>query len=311
LLPGGRLVEDAAARAEVAAVWGEVPATPGRDIAGILKAVAEGALGGLVVGAVDPADTPDPAWAAAALENAGFVLSLELRHSAVTAHADVVLPVAPVAEKAGRFVNWEGRRRPFDSTITGTGALSDFRVLDALAEEVDEPIGLSSLDAVRAEIAGLGVTATRPAAPSVKVPAPVTSDAGQAVLATWAELIDAGRGQDGDEHLAGTATRVVAHLSPATAESVGIAEGELVTVSNERGAITAPASIIPMADAVVWLPTNARGSAVRGVLAAWSGDAVSVARAADGATAGTQAHPFELVLVRVDEQDATSDGGAA
>ena len=74
----------------------------------------DGAARRPVVGGVDPADLADPAAARAALATAGFVVSLEMRHSAVTEHADVVLPVAAVAEKAGRFVDWEGRRRPFD-----------------------------------------------------------------------------------------------------------------------------------------------------------------------------------------------------
>ena len=40
---------------------------------------------------------------------------------------------------------------------------------------------------------------------------------GEAVLATWHELLDAGRGQDGDEHLAGTAKPARAIMSAATA----------------------------------------------------------------------------------------------
>ena len=38
-----------------------------------------------------------------------FVVCLEQRESSVTALADVVLPVAAQAEKAGTFLNWEGR----------------------------------------------------------------------------------------------------------------------------------------------------------------------------------------------------------
>ena len=40
-----------------------------------------------------------------------FVVSLELRHSEVTERADVVFPVAPTTQKAGAFINWEGRFR--------------------------------------------------------------------------------------------------------------------------------------------------------------------------------------------------------
>jgi len=62
-------------------------------------------------------------------------VSLELRESAVTAVADVVFPVAPVVEKAGAFVNWEGRVRPFNPALQ-TNAIPDLRVLAYLADEL-------------------------------------------------------------------------------------------------------------------------------------------------------------------------------
>ncbi|MGH3468345.1 MAG: NADH-quinone oxidoreductase subunit G, partial [Thermocrispum sp.] len=126
LLPGGPAVTDAAARGKLESLWGlaagSLPGESGRDTAGILAAAAAGELGALVVGGVDPDDLADPAAARAGLEAAGFVVSLELRPSAVTERADVVLPIAPADEKAGSFRNWEGRDRPFDVTLEGTGA---------------------------------------------------------------------------------------------------------------------------------------------------------------------------------------------
>ena len=121
LLPIGRPVTDAAARAEVARTWGKssLPASPGRDTAAMLAAAADGELGALVVAGVDPADLPDPQAALHAIEMAPFVVSLELRASAVTARADVVFPVAAVAEKAGTFVNWEGRGGSFGRRAAG------------------------------------------------------------------------------------------------------------------------------------------------------------------------------------------------
>ena len=119
LLPGGRRVTDAAARADVARAWGvgSLPAEPGRDTGEILAAAAAGEIDALLVGGVDPADLPDPQAALAAIEQAGFVVSLELRASAVTDRADVVLPVAAVAEKPGTFVNWEGRPGEFGAAL--------------------------------------------------------------------------------------------------------------------------------------------------------------------------------------------------
>ena len=279
LLPGARLVSDAAARAEVEAVWGApVPDQPGRDVDAILAAAAEGSLPALLVGAVDPDDTADPATARRALETAGFIVSLEIRHSAVTDHADVVLPVAPVAEKAGRFVTWEGRRRPFELTIAGTGAMSDGRVLHALAEELDVELNLPTVAAARAELLQLGTAASRPAAPTVHGTEPPEPDDGEALLATWPELLDAGRMQDGDEHLAGTAKPVRARVGKRTAKKLGVASGDSIAVSTDAGALVVPVEIDTMPEGVVWLPTNARGCAVRATLGAVPGTPVRLTR---------------------------------
>jgi NADH-quinone oxidoreductase subunit G len=284
LLPGGRSVIDDSARVEVERIWGaSVPSAPGRTAEQILVAAREAKLGALVVGGVDPGDFTNPTVALMALSNVGFVVSLETRASAVTERADVVLPVAPAAEKAGQFVNWEGRRRPFDLTLTSTGALSDARVLDSLAVELDVFLGVSTVAAVRAELDRLGASATRPPAsappaPGSSVPTPA---AGQAVLATWAELLDGGRMSDGDENLAGTAKPARALLSAATAAAAGVIEGEPILVATVQGAIEVPAVIADVIDGVVWLPTNARGCSVRSSLGTTAGSLVTISRGGD------------------------------
>ncbi|EUA94044.1 molybdopterin oxidoreductase family protein [Mycobacterium ulcerans str. Harvey] len=66
---------------------------------------------------MEPDDFADPDAVLAALDAAGFVVSLELRHSPVTERADVVFPVAPTTQKSGAFVNWEGRYREFEPSL--------------------------------------------------------------------------------------------------------------------------------------------------------------------------------------------------
>ncbi|MFN3340622.1 MAG: molybdopterin dinucleotide binding domain-containing protein [Dietzia sp.] len=100
--------------------------------------------------------------------------------------------------------------------------------------------------------------------------------AGQAVLATWRMLLDSGRMQDGEPHLAGTARSPVARLSRATAQEVGVADGEPLSVSTERGSITLPCAVTEMPDRVVWLPQNSPGSPVNATLAAAAGDIVRI-----------------------------------
>ncbi|HSY14783.1 MAG TPA: NADH-quinone oxidoreductase subunit G [Jatrophihabitantaceae bacterium] len=278
LLPGGRPIADDAARVEVERVWNaSIPTIPGRDIDAILAGARDGSVQALVVGGLDPHDLAAPADAIAALDGVGFIVSLEIRESAVTARADVVLPVAPAAEKAGRFVTWEGRRRPFDLTLTNTGAMSDARVLDALAEELDVNLGLPDVRAAREELLRLAPSAARVAGPAVAPAGVVAAERGTAILASWHELLDAGRLSDGDENLAGTAKPARALLNAATAAELGLAAGELLSVSTERGVITVPLTIAELPDRVVWLPTNARGSSVRATLGAVAGDVVTLA----------------------------------
>jgi len=277
LLPGGRPVADPAARVDVATAWasGSLPDGAGRDTAAILDAVHSGAVRALLVGGRDLDDLPDPLAARAAVDAAPFVVSLELRSSAVTERADVVLPVAPAVEKAGTFLTWEGRPRPFTEALRGTNALADVRVLHALADAMGLDLGLPDPAAAWREFRELGhwdgdPAAFRPVGPA----APATPGEGEAVLASWPMLLDAGRLQDDEPYLAGTARLPVARLSPATAGAHGLADGREVTVSTDRGSVTLPLVVTDMPDGVVWLPTNSGPSRVRPLLAAAPGSLV-------------------------------------
>ncbi|MBS9533694.1 NADH-quinone oxidoreductase subunit G [Mycobacterium sp. M1] len=280
LLPGGRPLGDAAARTEVEKAWGTtVPAEPGRDTAGILAAAAAGELSALLVGGVEPGDLADPDAALAALDAVGFLVSLELRHSEVTERADVVLPVAPTAEKSGTFVNWEGRHRRFGVTLADTGSMPDVRVLDSIADEMGVALGLATVDAARDELQRLGVwSGARATAPDVTATAPAQPDAGEAVLASWRMLLDAGLMQDGEPNLAGTARVPVVRLSAQTATEIGAFGGDAVSVVTDRGAVTLPLVITEMPDRVVWLPMNSAGSAVHRELGATAGSVVRIER---------------------------------
>ncbi len=281
LLPGGRPVGDAAARVDMAAAWGvdRLPDAPGRDLTQIVEAAATGGLGALVVGAVDPHDLPDPARALQALDAVRFVVSLEVRTSAVTDRADVVLPVAPVSERAGTYLDWEGRYRHFEAALE-SHAMPDLRVLWMVADQMDVDLGVRDVEATRTEIAQLGAwEGERVPRPDVAAAEPAAPVAGEAVLATWHLLLDAGRGQDGEPYLAGTAHRPHARLSPATAAETGLVTGDPLDVSTDSGRITLPVVVSAMADRVVWVPTNSPGSAVRATLRADAGSIVRLARA--------------------------------
>ncbi|GGZ14006.1 NADH-quinone oxidoreductase subunit G [Streptomyces nitrosporeus] len=272
VLPGGRPAADPRAREEVASLWGVagLPGRLGRDTGQIVEAAASGELAALLVAGVDPEDLPDPALALAALDEVPFLVSLELRPGAVTERADVVLPVAAVAEKPGTFLNWEGRARMFEAALkpeqlTRTLCPTDARVLHMLADALDVHLGLPDLAAARRELDRLGgwqgPWADDPRTQSRPVPRPGD---GEAVLAGHRMLLDRGLLQVGDEALAGTRHPALARLSAATAAETGVKDGDLLAVSGPAGTTELPLAVTDMPDRVVWLPLDSTG---RGVLA--------------------------------------------
>ena len=293
LLPGGRPLASEAARAQVADAWGvdasSLPAEAGRDLGAVVAAIAadadaisaaddptkvERAVGALLIAGVEAADLVDTEAFLAAVEAAPFVVSLEQRHSDVTSRADVVLPVAAVTEKAGTFVDWEGRDREFSQVFRDALAMSDARVLAMLADELGVAFA-GDLSSLRVELATLhGYDGERAEAPSVPAEAPASTGDGEAVLATWRQLLDRGLLQDGDPYLAATARTAVARVSAATAQSVGAED--LLTLSTDAGSLTLPLVVTVMPDGVVWVPANSEGSTPRATLGAGHGDVVRI-----------------------------------
>ncbi|MFN8195632.1 MAG: NADH-quinone oxidoreductase subunit G [Nocardioidaceae bacterium] len=270
LLPGGRPVTDAGARVDLATAWGVegLPTEPGRDADEIVAALADGALGAVVIGGVDPDDTSDPARTRAALD-AAFVVALEVRETDVTRVADVVFPVAPVSDKAGTFVTWEGRPRPFEAVFSNPASLPDLRVLAGIADELDRPLGFTTVAGARSEMESVGPwDGERPAATGPGKKAAAKGAKASLALATWKQLIDLGSLQDGADALRATARRPVALLGPATCDGLGLADGAEVTVTGDRGAVTLPARRADdLVDGVVWVPANSFGSGVLADLA--------------------------------------------
>ncbi|MEV1295045.1 NADH-quinone oxidoreductase subunit G [Pseudonocardia sp. NPDC049635] len=287
LLPGGRPVTDAAARAEVERLWGSgpLPAEPGRDGDAILAAAAAGELAALVVGGVDPQDMADPQAAITALREVGFLVSLEMHTSAVTELADVVLPVAPDAQRSGTYVNWEGRHRPFGVALDATGVLPDCRVLDTLGVEMDADLFTQTPAAAAGELARLGARRAGTLAPAVAAGEAKRPGYGQAVLATSRQLVDDASLAIDEPALAGTARRPYVKLNAATAERLGLTEGQDAAVRTDRGTITLPVALTDTPDGVVWLPTSSPGSHVRPTLGAGHGDLVGVVPATGNGSA--------------------------
>ena len=201
------------------------------------------------------------------------MVSLELRRTAITELADVVFPVAAVAEKAGAFRNWEGRLGTFDATVTGKNVLDDGRVLDTLGVEMDVDLYTQTPVVSMAEMNRLGLyEGDRPTMPSLS--GNVTRRG--IALASWRMNLDGGALQDGEPFLAGTAKADVARVSPATAARLSLADGGSVNVTTRWGAIRLPLAVTEMVDEVVWLPGRAGDETLTESLRARHGDTVKV-----------------------------------
>ncbi|MFM1777862.1 MAG: hypothetical protein RL741_480, partial [Actinomycetota bacterium] len=198
----------------------------GRNTTDIISATGT-KVKGLLIGGVSPEDVAGDLLTA--ISQADFVVSLETRHTEVTALADVVLPVAVVTEKNGTFRNWEGRDRSFNAVTPMPGSISDAAVLGEIANELDKKLSVSDYW-------------TSVAKPTLVAESPVTTaiSSGQAVLSTWRHLLDKGALQSGEPYLAATSRVAVVRLSPATAQSLDLLDGARTTVGFAGNIATAP-----------------------------------------------------------------------
>ncbi|GGU42357.1 NADH-quinone oxidoreductase subunit G [Nocardioides albus] len=271
---------------------GLLPGEGGLDADGIVRA----GLDALLVAGVDPDDTADPDAFLAALDRAGFVVSLEQRVTAVTERADVVLPVATASEKAGTFVTWEGRRRPFEKVFDKPAAYSDAEVLGHITTSLVEPASAASgveTNTASSSAEGDRVGLDTPPPPSLREGAPSLGASGRASspddltrspsgsggstdeggfhLATWHLMLDNGTLQSGDKALAATARPAFVRIPAALHEQLG----DVVTITGDRGSWTLPALPAELAEGTIWVPTNSFGRGVWADLAS-PGSTVSV-----------------------------------
>ena len=276
LLPGGRPVSDPKARVDIQTAWGvaSLPSDVGRDTDSILADLQNGNIEALLVGGVDPLDIS--AHHHDGLKKA-FVVSLEIRESAITEIANVVLPVAAVVEKSGTFINWEGRPRSFEAALSESLTRSDLRILSMLADEMGTPINLPTVAAAAKELSAIGAWDAR--AEFNSVPKKDLSAAnGAALLSSWRLLLDAGSLQDGESNLAGTAHPSVAVISAKRAASLQVVDGDLLRISTKEGWVMLPCQIDEINEDSVWIPRNSEKSRAIATLGIASGP-VSVVKA--------------------------------
>jgi assimilatory nitrate reductase catalytic subunit len=142
-LPGYRRLDDPAARAHVARIWGVEPDSlpgPGPSAYELLSTLGEDVRALLVMGSNVTVSVPASRRVQGGLERLDFLAVSDVVLSETAARADVVLPVAQWAEESGTMTNLEGRvllrRRALPPP---EGVRTDLEVLAELAKRLEAP----------------------------------------------------------------------------------------------------------------------------------------------------------------------------
>jgi NADH-quinone oxidoreductase subunit G len=312
LLPGGRPVDDADARAKVEVEWGRLlPSDVGRDTAAILEAAAREEIGVLFLIGVDVLrDFPDAALARRALENVPYKVVVDVASDAMDIYADAMLPAAPYLEKEGHYTDWEGRSQRLRPARAAMGlARSEWEIFQELSEVMGKDMGFHSLDALREEMGRLvggdsaaAVDGRVPSAARVgraadsspayaPPPAPATGEApaegDRLVLFTYPFLVDEGTLSAGaDELKAALEDPPFVEIHQADARRLGISDGAMVRLRTEAGEAELPARITDgIAPGAIFVPWNQPGFAANTLLSGRLTAAASVEGAAQAVPA--------------------------
>jgi assimilatory nitrate reductase catalytic subunit len=286
-LPGYRRIDDADARAHVAAVWGVEPDAlpgPGRSAYELLDAL--GTPGGpsalLVLGSNIVVSAPRASHVTARLEALDLLVVCDVVMSETAALADVVLPVTQWAEETGTMTNLEGRVVLRQRAITPPrGVRSDLDVVAGLAErlsdvpfstdpeEVFAELGRASAggaadysaityDRIRDEggvfWGGERLFAESFAHPDGRARMLAVEHRGAAEQPCADYPVHLTTGRVLAQYQSGAQTRRVrslpddgpfVELHPLLAGRLGVVTGDPLQVSTRRGAMTAPARVVP------------------------------------------------------------------
>jgi formate dehydrogenase alpha subunit len=280
------------------AAWkAKLSATPGLTMIEQIEAIREGKVKALVVFGANPVVSyPDANRVQQALEQAEFLLVMDIFPTPTTELAHVVLPAASFAETEGTFSNSERRVQRVRQAIPPMAGKANWEIIQELSTRMDYPMHYNSGEEIFDEVASLapaygGMSFPRLQEKGLCWPCPTPDHPGTAYLhkdkfargkglfhaiefRPPAETPDVEypfwltTGTIFTQYLTGTMTRrcqtlnrenpeVFIEIHPDDAKRLEIQPGEAVRATTRRGAITAKAWVTERVNpGVVFIPMH-------------------------------------------------------
>lgn len=154
-LPGRSSLSDPSA--ELRQKWSSFPSHNGKSVKEMFKSALKGEMDLLFLIGSDPrTDFVDTALSNAALDEIGFVVSVDTFMSESSSKADLVLPAAAFAEKYGTITNLEERIMTVNQKVTPPGLCRpDWEIACEIALEMGSELGFTSPEEILDEISNI------------------------------------------------------------------------------------------------------------------------------------------------------------
>ncbi|MEZ5215103.1 MAG: molybdopterin-dependent oxidoreductase [Ilumatobacteraceae bacterium] len=257
------------------------PSEGGMYTTAMLEAAAAGKLACLILVGVDPfGDHPDHDLVQRALGGVRSIIAVDAFVTASSARADVVLPAAVFAEKAGTTTNLEGRVTTLQAKVNPAGtARPDWMIAAELADRLGEDLGFASVESITDAIAdrvpafaGLtaaalaaapdGLLVDRPGTGSLPAPGPAAKEPNGYAhrLVTSRKLYDKAVFTQLSPSMANLAPGASIHVHSLDLDRLGARGGTQLKVTGPRGSVILAAVAddgVPRGQ--VWVPFNQPG----------------------------------------------------
>ncbi len=260
-VPGRLPLSDSSVRKQWERAWrASLSPDPGLGKARMIMEAERGNLKALYIMGENPVRALGASHRiASALKRLEFLVVQDILETETTRLAHVVLPGAAFSEKSGSFTNMEGRVQSFEPAVALPGeAKPDWEILDLLGNRMGSKGLYRSIQNIRHEIARLvpaymdlgrkqasvWVRETRPAGPfglssysSLEAESPNERYPYTAILHTPRCHLGAGTRTSSSARIREYGAEGEAEVSPEEAESLGLSDGESVSITSRHGRI--------------------------------------------------------------------------